>query len=198
MENERKINIKEYLKHYNDDKSMEGLLEDIENQLQQNHNNHTIIGDLNVENIYINNLGELNFNNKKENVSDFSDEILKDELKYRILLIAICTNNIENPSVKNKLRENSDVSIEDVAKFYRRVENKLPLFAKNKIRNNHGANKGHQKIYSTGKYSSEEEPIEENNLPFKPNAFITTVVFPFVFFYIVFMVALLYWMIVLS
>ena len=162
------------------------------------HNEDEIIGDLRPSNILKSPTGEIEFiklSNMKENKQA---EQHKDIFKFFVLAKSYYTNTTKE--VEYLLKEDSNITDEDVKNIYKghtdlyKDIRKITEEYNNELNNDLSTesntnNKGRSYSYNNGHYKNTEN---------QPNAFISMVLFPFITIYLFFILALLYWIIVLS
>ena len=204
MDDSKKISIKKYLEVYKTKEDIEILFKDIAEQMEQYHNEGIAIGDFTTDNLYIGEDGNLGF----YNISGFQEnkEQENDNCKYLILLMSAYLKTTEQEDVKEKLKENSKLLMDDVIDFYSKNKNNLPPFkeihsiASNSSNGEELGGKGN----SESKGTNSKSLVKSNGhslVPkdkYKPNAFVSLFVFPFVMISMFLILALLYWMIVLK
>ncbi len=162
------------------------------------HNVNNVVGDLRPSNIMTTPIGEIDFRNiNQKELPNLLEEKQKDLLKF-FLLAKIYY--LKEPMTKTNLEmlgPNSKITDEDIAKEFK---GKAELYQEIKYVSGY-YNDSNEKKGSTNKQGGKiytknnGHPIEvETN---KPNAFISLFLFPFVTLYLFFILALLYWMIVI-
>ena len=166
-------------------------------KILQYHNENKVIGDLRPSNILKNSKGEIEFIELSSTTENIKEKQHKDIFKFFILAQSYYTNTTKK--VENLLKEDSNITDEDVKKVYkghtelykdiRKITEEYNNELNNDISTESNNNKGRSYSYNNGHYKSTEN---------QPNAFISMVLFPFITLYLFFILALLYWMIVLS
>ena len=177
-------------------------LKNIYAKILEYHNNNQVIGDLRPSNILANSNGEIEFIELSSRIKNNQEEQNKDIFKFFILAVAYYTNTTKE--IEYLLKEDSNITDEDVKRIYRghtklyKDIRKITQDYENELNN-----KQKDSTDASNKNVTSKKLTKNNGHPTgvelnKPNAFISMILFPFVTIYLFFILALLYWMIVLS
>ncbi len=209
MNDSKKVSIN--FENYKTPEDIEKLFTEIAKQMKNYHNKNFIIGDFTTDNIYIGDDEKLGFNHTIGFKEHPEPEQENDGYKYLILLMSAYLQKTEDKEIKDKLKENSKLNMDDVIDFYSHNKKNLPKFRKfYSIINTSSKNEEVNDNESNNQNNNKSKGIENKSLvksnghslvpndKFKPNGFVTLFVFPFVMIYLFLILALLYWMIVLN
>lgn len=193
----KSISIDEYLKTHQDPGFKEGLFNNILSEMQVIHAQNYVIKDFSLENINTDENQKITF--KKISAVEqkyLSDNINMDNLKYLMLMLSSFLNITEYDEIKNKLKENGNITTSEVAELYFRNREFLPdfvheKFGQSKTNSQSSMSKGgKQYTKSNGKSILGDEN--------RPNGFVSLIIFPALMIYFFLMVALVYWILVLK